>query len=191
MTELFYSISYLIIAVTAAIVFGKIAAKAYKGNSKKAIAAFTVITAAAYFMLYFFYGASEKTLKGIIFCLILLFASYEDIKIRQVENYIHIMIVITAFIGREFTEVLYMLIPALIMSLIFLAVVLICKNFKMGGADIKLSVACAFMLGQRSLYGLIIGLIAAIIINTIKKTGKQAFPLIPYLAVGFMTAYFI
>lgn len=191
MTELFYSISYLIIAVTAAIVFGKIAAKAYKGNSKKAVAAFTVITAAAYIMLYFFYGASEKTLKGIIFCLILLFASYEDIKIRQVENYIHIMIVITAFIGRGFTKALYMLIPALIMSLIFLAVVLICKNFKMGGADIKLSVACAFMLGQRSLYGLIIGLIAAIIINTIKKTGKQAFPLIPYLAVGFMTAYFI
>lgn len=191
MTELFYSISYLLIAVTAALLFGRVAAKVYKGNNKKAIAAFTVITAVAYLMLYFFYGASEKTLKGIIFCLILLFASYEDIKIRQVENYIHIMIVITAFIGCEFTKALYMLIPALIMSLIFLAVVFICKNFKMGGADIKLSVACAIMLGQRSLYGLIIGMIAAVIINTLKRTGKQAFPLIPYLAVGFMTAYFI
>ena len=63
-----------------------------------------------------------------------------------------------------------------------------------GGADIKLSAACAFMLGTvQGMTGLMIGLILAVIINSIKNRKKkhEGFPLIPYLAVGFMTAYFM
>lgn len=63
-----------------------------------------------------------------------------------------------------------------------------------GGADIKLSAACAFMLGTvQGMTGLMIGLILAVIINSIKNRKKkhEGFPLIPYLAVGFMAAYFM
>lgn len=187
MTELF---SFLI-SVAAAAFLGNAAAKNYKGNRGRTITAFTVITAVVYLVIAFFYGEFEKTLKGIIFCLILLYASYEDIKIREAENYLHIMIVITAFIGCEFNKAVFMIIPALIMGLIFHIGFLVSKNFKIGGADIKLSVACAFMLGWQSFFALIIGLTAAVIINLLKRQGEKAFPLIPYLAVGFMTAYFI
>ena len=63
-----------------------------------------------------------------------------------------------------------------------------------GGADIKLSAACAFMLGTvQGMTGLMIGLILAVIINFIKNRKKkhEGFPLIPYLAVGFTAAYFM
>ena len=62
-----------------------------------------------------------------------------------------------------------------------------------GGADIKLSAACAFMLGTvQGMTGLMIGLILAVIVNSIKNRKKkhEGFPLIPYLAVGFTAAYF-
>ena len=55
----------------------------------------------------------------------------------------------------------------------------------MGGADIKLSAACAFMLGTvQGFAGLMLGLIAAIIVNIIKnrKKNTEGFPLIPYRA---------
>ena len=38
--------------------------------------------------------------------------------------------------------------------------------------------------------GLLAGLLVAVIINLIKKN-KGGFPLIPYLAIGYMMAYFI
>lgn len=41
--------------------------------------------------------------------------------------------------------------------------------------------------------GLIIGLVLAIVINMCrgKSTRNQSFPLVPYLAAGFLAAYFI
>ena len=50
------------------------------------------------------------------------------------------------------------------------------------------------MLGTvQGMTGLMIGLILAVIINSIKNRKKkhEGFPLIPYLAVGFMAAYFM
>jgi prepilin signal peptidase PulO-like enzyme (type II secretory pathway) len=61
------------------------------------------------------------------------------------------------------------------------------------GADLKLAAACAFLLGfWNGIAGLIVGLLVAVIVNLIKlKNKKDGFPLIPYLAIGFMMAYFI
>ena len=59
----------------------------------------------------------------------------------------------------------------------------------------KLSAACSFLLGfQRGMAGLVIGLLSAIICNLIlnrkSKIKGKAFPLVPYLSVGFMVMYF-
>ena len=86
-----------------------------------------------------------------------------------------------------------MILSALLVGGIMLMTTVITKS-QMGGADIKLSAACAFMLGTvQGFAGLMLGLIAAIIVNIIKnrKKNTEGFPLIPYLAVGFMTAYFM
>ena len=58
---------------------------------------------------------------------------------------------------------------------------------QIGGADIKLSAACAFMLGTvQGFAGLMFGLIAAIIVNIIKnrKKNTEGFPLSHTLPSG-------
>lgn len=103
------------------------------------------------------------------------------------------MIVIAAFIGTDMSALPGMLLSALITGGIMLMTAAVTKS-SIGGADIKLSAACAFMLGTvQGMTGLMIGLILAVIINSIKNRKKkhEGFPLIPYLAVGFMTAYFM
>ena len=103
------------------------------------------------------------------------------------------MIVIAAFIGTDMAALPNMILSALLVGGIMLMTTVITKS-QMGGADIKLSAACAFMLGTvQGFAGLMLGLIAAMIVNIIenRKKDTEGFPLIPYLAVGFMAAYFM
>lgn len=183
----------LIFAILTAVFISLYASSVYKGNRKKAILFFVGITALTALMLLSFFGCAATTLKGIIFCLLLVFSSYEDIKTRECENYVHLMIVIAAFIGTDTAALPNMLLSVLLTGGIMLITTAVTKS-KLGGADIKLSAACAFLLGAvQGLIGLVIGLTLAVIINSVKNKKKKqtGFPLIPYLAVGFMTAYFM
>ena len=183
----------LALTVLTAVFISLYASNVYKGNKKKAVLFFTVIAALTALSLFCFFGCAATTVKGIIFCLLLAFSSYEDIKTRECENYVHLMIVIAAFIGTDMSALPSMLLSALIIGGIMLITAAVTKS-SIGGADIKLSAACAFMLGTvQGMTGLMIGLILAVIINSIKNRKKKhkGFPLIPYLAVGFMTAYFM
>ena len=183
----------VITAVLIAVVLSLYASNVYKGNKKKAVLFFTVIAAFTALSLFCFFGCAATTVKGIIFCLLLAFSSYEDIKTRECENYVHLMIVIAAFIGTDMSALPGMLLSALIIGGIMLTTAAVTKS-SVGGADIKLSAAGAFMLGTvQGMTGLMIGLILAVIINSIKNRKKkhEGFPLIPYLAVGFTAAYFM
>lgn len=183
----------VITAVLTAVVLSRYAAEAYKGNRKKATLFFAGITAFVTLMLFCFFGCAATTFKGIIICLLLIFSSYEDIRARECKDYVHLMIVIAAFIGTDMAALPNMILSAMLVGGIMLMTTVITKS-QMGGADIKLSAACAFMLGTlQGFAGLLLGLIAAIIVNIIKnrKKNTEGFPLIPYLAVGFMAAYFM
>lgn len=183
----------LALTVLTAVFISLYASNVYKGNKKKAVLFFTVIAAFTALSLFCFFGCAATTVKGIIFCLLLAFSSYEDIKTRECENYVHLMIVIAAFIGTDMAALPNMVLSALLVGGIMLMTTIITKS-QMGGADIKLSAVCAFLLGTvQGFAGLMLGLIAAIIVNIIKnrKKNTEGFPLIPYLAVGFMAAYFM
>ena len=183
----------LALTVLTAVFISLYASNVYKGNKKKAVLFFTVIAALTALSLFCFFGCAATTVKGIIFCLLLAFSSYEDIKTRECENYVHLMIVIAAFIGTDMAALPNMVLSALLVGGIMLMTTIITKS-QMGGADIKLSAVCAFLLGTvQGFAGLMLGLIAAIIVNIIKnrKKNTEGFPLIPYLAVGFMAAYFM
>ena len=182
----------LALTVLTAVFISLYTSNVYKGNKKKAVLFFTVIAALTALSLFCFFGCAATAVKGIIFCLLLAFSSYEDIKTRECENYVHLMIVIAAFIGTDMSALPGMLLSALIIGGIMLTTAAGTKSS--GGADIKLSAACAFMLGTvQGMTGLMIGLILAVIINSRKNRKKkhEGFPLIPYLAVGFTAAYFM
>ena len=67
----------------------------------------------------------------------------------------------------------------------------------MGGADIKISTACAFLLGAgRGLAAFIIGLTLFVVIVPILRKVRheengEPFPMVPFLSVGTITAYLI
>ena len=61
-----------------------------------------------------------------------------------------------------------------------------------GGADIKMATAASFALGMtRGTAGLVAGMLLAILFNISKEARKKGFPMIPYLAAGYIAAFFI
>lgn len=140
------------------------------------------------------FGWSMELLKGVIFLQILLYASVSDIQTHEVKDFVSVCIFIAGFIGVTFSDVPEMLLSGMSIGGVLLLCAMASGN-RLGGADVKLSAACAFLLGfQKSVAGLIIGLLVSVIANLIiqkrNKTKNQPFPLVPYLSIGFMLMYF-
>lgn len=183
----------LIGAVFAAFCIAMYAANGQQGEKRKTVLLFMGITAIVTVTMLCFFGCAAVTVRGIILCLILLYSSYSDIRIRECSDYLHLMIVIAAFIGCKAAELPAMILGGVLVGAVMF-VPLLTGNRTLGGADIKCSAACAFLLGlKRGLIGLTAGLLLAVIINGIKNRKKKdkSFPLLPYLSVGFTAAYFI
>lgn len=180
----------LMISGLSALIIARCSAERYKSDKKKTEIIMIMITLIMSTVFLYFFGCAAITIKGIILCLILLYSSYQDIKTRECDDFVHVMILIAAFIGLNTGFIPGMVLSAgFVMGVMLLTILL--TNSDIGGADIKLSAACAFLLGlRRGIIGLLIGLVIAVIVN-IFKNKKTGFPMIPYLAVGFMTAYFI
>lgn len=141
------------------------------------------------------FGWSIELLKGIILLQILLYASVSDIQTHEVKDFVSVLIFITGFIGVTLSDIPMMLLSGLAIGGVLLICAMVSGN-RLGGADVKLSAACAFLLGfSKSIAGLVIGLFLAIICNIYfshkNKTKGKAFPLVPYLSIGFMAMYFI
>ena len=140
------------------------------------------------------FGWSVELLKGIILLQILLYASVSDIQTHEVKDFISVLIFITGFIGATLSDIPMMLFSGLVIGGVLLICAMVSRN-RLGGADVKLSAACAFLLGfSKSIAGLVIGLFVSVIVNLIiqkqKKLKNQPFPLVPYLSIGFMLMYF-
>ena len=140
------------------------------------------------------FGWSMELLKGIILLQILLYASVSDIQTHEVKDFVSVLIFITGFIGVTLSDIPMMLFSGLAIGGALLICAMVSGN-RLGGADVKICAACAFLLGfSKSVAGLIIGLIVSVIANLIiqkqKKTKNQPFPLVPYLSIGFMLMYF-
>ncbi len=161
----------------------------------KKIPIYHILTAVISSMMLFFFGWSMEALRGTAFFLILMYASVCDIQTHEVKDFVSVMIVLVALIGIKITDLPLMFIAGVfVFTLLFISAVV--SGNRLGGADVKLSAACAFLLGlQKSIAGLVIGLFLAVICNLIlsrkEKTMGKAFPLVPYLSIGFTAMYFI
>lgn len=132
-------------------------------------------------------------IKGIIYSTILLWAANTDIHTHHASDCCSAMIAISALIGTDTKDLPVMLFGAVFCFLPQILVNMILPDRAVGGADIKISTACGFLLGvTRGAAGLIAGLMFSVICSLITRKRKdEKLPLIPYLAAGFIPAYFI
>lgn len=178
-------------AFTTAVFLGQLSVCRFKSNLKKTVILFASVVLFIEPVILVFCSDNIIAIKGTIYLLILLYSSFSDFEKMKCDDHLHTMILITAFIGIELNAIPNMILSGFFIGGIMLIPSLITKK-PIGGADIKLSTASAFLLGlNKGIIGLLIGMVLAVIFNAIKKNRKKGFPMIPYLAVGFMTAFLI
>lgn len=190
---LFQGALMLAAALVAAACISGFAFHKWQGHKRRLRLLLVGMTAVYTTALLWLFGCSAITVRGIILCLILLVSSYADIRSRECDDWLHVMIVITAFIGSDTSQLFGRFLSAAATGGLLLLPVLLCKN-KIGGADIKCAMACSFLLGfTKGIGGLCIGLVIAILVNALRNKEKRrtGFPLIPYLTAGYLAVYLI
>lgn len=124
--------------------------------------------------------------KGCIFSQLLILVGFIDYKIREIPNAILVPITMCGFIDLRLLSSLE---GAAISFVIMMAAYLLTESI--GGGDIKLMTACAFVLGFYSSIGAgIISFSAPILIAKIMKR-KGYYPLGPYIGIGCFIAYLL
>lgn len=93
------------------------------------------------------FGSTLAAVKGMILCMILMYASISDIWRREVPDYVWAMIAILAFVRFDASNLPSMIVGALVVFVPQLAVSVMRPSRAIGGADIKISTALAFLLG--------------------------------------------
>jgi hypothetical protein len=114
------------------------ASERFQSNKKKTALIFIGISLAVSALLLCFFGCAVSAVQGTLFCFILLFSSFSDIKTRESDDYLAVMIALTAFIGIKVSDFPGMLLSALLIAIPMLLIVIICNGKSIGGADVKL-----------------------------------------------------
>ena len=136
-----------------------------------------------------------QIVREILLAGLLLYGSIHDIRTHTMPDWVWLGVAGTALLGMKLSALPSMLLGALAVLVIEVPLAVMLKDRAIGGADIKLSAAGAFLLGwQKGLAALILGLaLSLIVIPVVRRIrhedSRKAFPLVPFLAVGIMTAY--
>ncbi len=136
-----------------------------------------------------------RIVQGILLAGFLLYGSIHDIRTHTMPDWVWMGVAGTALLGMKLSALPSMLLGAAAVLLIEVPLAVLLKDRAIGGADIKLSAAGAFLLGwQKGLAALILGLTLSLIVVPIVRRirhedNRKAFALVPFLAVGIMTAY--
>ena len=136
-------------------------------------------------------------LKFLILLGILLYASIKDLREHEVPNTVWKLIAVLGLVNISLRDLPSMLLGAALVFLPQIIPAVINTEKAMGGADIKISTACAFLLGTgRGLAAFIIGLTLFVIVVPILRKIRheengEPFPMVPFLSVGTIAAYLI
>lgn len=131
--------------------------------------------------------------KGFFYALILMYASYVDIRTKTIPDKVHVLILLVSLIK---VNLIYSMLGFLIVPLPFFITALL-KGGGIGGGDVKFMAASGFLLGIKGGFiAIVIGLLLALSINAIvykvkSKDKNISFPLAPYLSVGCFLSYLI
>ena len=131
-------------------------------------------------------------MQGVLFLYLLLAAAFVDLKRREIPDWVSGGIA-ALFLMHAQPECLLGLMPALF----FLAAAV---KGGIGGGDVKLAAACGLMLGlPGALMGTILGLLlqllfhlgALCVLPFFRRQVWSAYPMAPFLAIGYAAAYYV
>ena len=177
---------------------GTVLTKVMKSNGYVTSTPITLIlTAVISLFLFGRFGLSVTAIQGVFLMFILLYASCSDLTNHIVDDYVWIIVFALALLNIQTVGLTSMVISAFCVFIPQMAMALLPSHKTLGGADIKLSTALAFLLGwQRGLAAYIVGLLLAIIVmcivNKVRKNKEnKAFALVPFLSVAAMAMFMI
>lgn len=169
---------------------------ASKGMVSKPI--FNLIASGAIGLCLFLrFGLSIELIQGLFLFFVLLYASMSDLTTHTVDDFVWITVFALAISSIPTIGLTSMLVGGLFVFIPQIALALIPPHKTLGGADIKLSTALAFLLGTwRGIGAYMVGLILAVVIISIyhrrkNSNTKQPFALVPFLSIGAMILFFV
>ena len=147
--------------------------------------------------LFLRYGASLELVQGIFLMFVLIYATWSDLTSHTVDDYVPIIIFALGVASMTTVGLSSMIFGAFAVFVPQIVMALIPKCKPLGGADLKISTALAFLLGwERGIIGFVAGLLIAVvymaIYNKIKKTDAKedkAFALVPFLSIAAMALF--
>ena len=171
----------------------KMTAKGFKTN-------FTVnliLSALIPIALFLRYGASLELVQGVFLMFVLIYATWSDLTSHTVDDYVPLLVFALGVASMATVGLSSMLFGAFAVFVPQIVMALIPKCKPLGGADLKLSTALAFLLGwERGIIGFVAGLLIAVIYmaiyNRVKKTEtkeEKAFALVPFLSIAAMVLF--
>ena len=196
--ELFTMLLSMLLFVGMSMLIGATLVKVIRAKGETANMPLTMtITAITALLLFARFGLSVTAIQGIFLMFVLLYASISDIHYHIVDDYIWVIVFALALLNVEKIGMTSMVVGALCVFVPQMAMALLPPHKTLGGADIKLSTALAFLLGGWKgicayLLGLIIAVVFMCIYNKVtKQTEKKPFALVPFLSVGAMIMFLI
>ena len=146
----------------------------------------------AILLVIFGQGVGLYAIKGMFLFAVLMYASCSDLTSHEVDDCVWVIIFSLAFI--DMGSIASMLFGAAAVFVPMFVVALMSKK-SLGGADIKILTAIAFLLGfERGISAIFIGLLSAVIVMSIyrkrhKKTRDEPFALVPFLSAGVILMF--
>ena len=142
------------------------------------------------------FGLSIYTFQGLFLYYLLLYASASDLTDRRVADHLSVSVLALSLIGVPTVGIISMLIGGAV-SFAIQTGASVFSGGRYGGADIKISSACVFLLGwSRGLIGLALGLLTGVLFTLIynkikKRSSSEGFALVPFISFGMMVAFFL
>jgi hypothetical protein len=147
--------------------------------------------------LFLRFGFSVTMLQGLFLFFVLLYASCSDLTDHTMDDFLWVMVAMLGLCSICTVGLPSMLIGAGIVIVPQIAFAMFPPHRTLGGADIKLSTAIAFLLGAwRGIGAYLLGLTLAVIVVSIcnrkqNRCPPKPFALVPFLSIGAMIAFFI
>ena len=91
--------------IIVALIVARYAAHHWQGDKKDVATGYAAISGVYALLLFGSFGFTSQTIRGILLCMILLTASYSDLRSREVADYMSVMVLLTAFIGVSMADI--------------------------------------------------------------------------------------